>query len=158
MKCYIPATAPAKFGFDVLKGMLYHIHICIYMHTGADMRGPIKSLKVLSDETSIRVINLVLQRECCVCEVMHALVISQSKASRHLSALYDAGFLKLRKDGLWSLYSVNEEGLEDYQKDLVDSVRKIIKGDKLAESDSVRLRSVKRRVINNIDAVCVSEP
>ena len=122
------------------------------------MRGAIKSLKALSDETSIRVINLVLQRECCVCEVTHALDISQSKASRHLSALYDAGFLKLRKDGLWSLYSVDEEGLQDYQKDLVNSIRKILKGYKPVESDNARLRTVKRRVLNNADAVCVSEP
>jgi len=121
------------------------------------MRDAIKSLKALSDETSIRVLNLVLQRECCVCEVMHALDISQSKASRHLSALYDAGFLKLRKDGLWSLYSVDEAGLKDYQTDLVNSVRKIIKDYKLAQSDAERLGKVKRRVLNDTDAVCVSE-
>ena len=121
------------------------------------MRDAIKSLKALSDETSIRVLNLVLQRECCVCEVMHALDISQSKASRHLSSLYDAGFLKLRKDGLWSLYSVDEAGLKDYQTDLVNSVRKIIKDYKLAQSDAERLGKVKRRVLNDTDAVCVSE-
>ena len=121
------------------------------------MRDAIKSLKALSDETSMRVINLVLNRECCVCEVMHALEISQSKASRHLSALYDAGFLKLRKDGLWSLYSVNETELKDYQKALVDAVKKIIKQNKLTEGDTVRLSKVKRRVLNTTDAVCVSE-
>jgi len=121
------------------------------------MRDAIKSLKALSDETSMRVINLVLQRECCVCEVMHALDISQSKASRHLSALYDAGFLKLRKDGLWSLYSVDEKELKGYQKDLVNSVKKIISHNKLTESDTERLSTVKRRVLNNTDAVCVSE-
>jgi len=121
------------------------------------MREAIKSMKALSDETSIRVINLVLQRECCVCEVMHALDISQSKASRHLSSLYDAGFVKLRKDGLWSLYSVDEAELEEYQKDLVNSVKKIIKDYELAKSDTDRLGKVKRRVLNNTDAVCVSE-
>jgi ArsR family transcriptional regulator, arsenate/arsenite/antimonite-responsive transcriptional repressor len=121
------------------------------------VRDAIKCLKALSDETSLRVLNLVLQRECCVCEVMHALEISQSKASRHLSALYDAGFLKLRKDGLWSLYSVEEGGLQDYQKDLVNSVKKIIKNNELTEKDAARLARVKRRVLNDTDAVCVSE-
>jgi ArsR family transcriptional regulator, arsenate/arsenite/antimonite-responsive transcriptional repressor len=32
----------------------------------------IKSAKALSDETRLRMINLLLQRECCVCEVMQA--------------------------------------------------------------------------------------
>ncbi len=122
------------------------------------MRDAIKSLKALSDETSMRVINLVLHRECCVCEVMHALGISQSKSSRHLSALHDAGLLKLRKDGLWSLYSVDEAGLQDYQKDLVSSVRKIITDTELARGDIERLSKIKRRVLNDTDAVCVNEP
>jgi len=53
-----------------------------------------KAFRVLSDETKMRVLNLLLERECCVCEVMQALEISQSKASRGLTTLHDAGFLK----------------------------------------------------------------
>ena len=78
------------------------------------MRDVIKAFKALSDETRLRILNLLMERECCVCEVMQALEISQTRASRNLSALYDAGFLKLRKDGLWSLYSIDEEGMTDY--------------------------------------------
>jgi ArsR family transcriptional regulator len=74
------------------------------------MRETVKAFKVLSDETKLRILNLLLERECCVCEVMQALEISQSKASRGLTALYDAGFLKMRKNGLWSLYSIEREG------------------------------------------------
>ncbi len=75
------------------------------------MRDLVKAMKALSDETRLRILNLLLVRECCVCEVMQALDISQTRASRNLSALYDAGFLKLRKDGLWSLYSIDDEFL-----------------------------------------------
>ena len=121
------------------------------------MRKTIKAFKVLSDETSLRVMSLVLQRECCVCEVMQALEISQSKASRHLSALYDAGFLKLRKDGLWSLYSVDYEGMKEYQNDMVDVVRKAMKGNKVVARDTERLTKVKRKILNGTDAVCVNE-
>jgi len=74
----------------------------------------VRITKALSNETRIRILRIILERGCCVCEVMQALEISQSKASHHLSVLYDAGFLKLRKDGLWSLYSIDEEGMTDY--------------------------------------------
>ena len=77
------------------------------------MRDLIKSLKALSDETRLRILNVLMERECCVCEVMQALDISQSRASRNLAALYDAGFLKLRKDGLWSLYSIDKDGMKE---------------------------------------------
>jgi DNA-binding transcriptional ArsR family regulator len=49
-----------------------------------------QAFKTLSDETRLRILNLILERECCVCEVMQALEISQSKASRGLSLLTQA--------------------------------------------------------------------
>ena len=73
------------------------------------MQDLIKATKALSDETRLRILNLLNERECCVCEVMQALDISQTRASRNLGALYDAGFLRQRKEGLWSLYSINKD-------------------------------------------------
>ena len=111
-----------------------------------------KAFRVLSDETKMRVLNLLLERECCVCEVMQALEISQSKASRGLSALYDAGFLKMRKDGLWSLYSIDEEGIQVYQSQLIEAVKEALKNNKIAEEDRERLRMAER-----VGPACVRE-
>ena len=108
------------------------------------MRDLIKAVKALSDETRLRILNLLLERECCVCEVMQALNISQTSASRNLSALYDAGFLKLRKEGLWSLYSINKDNTEDYHSALLEAVRKALKGNKVLDSDRERLRKAER--------------
>jgi len=104
----------------------------------------IKATKALSDETRLRILNILLERECCVCEVMQALDISQTRASRNLSALHDAGFLKLRKEGLWSLYSINRDSMEDYFSHLLDAVRKALKGNKVMNSDRERLRKAER--------------
>ena len=108
------------------------------------MRDLVKAMKALSDETRLRILNLLLERECCVCEVMQALDISQTRASRNLSALYDAGFLKLRKDGLWSLYSIDNEEMRPHFADLVEAVRKGLKDNKLVAQDKERLRKAKR--------------
>ncbi|MFA5054709.1 MAG: metalloregulator ArsR/SmtB family transcription factor [Dehalococcoidia bacterium] len=108
------------------------------------MRDFVKASKALSDETRLRIMNLLLERECCVCEVMQALQISQTRASRNLSALHDAGFLKLRKDGLWSLYSLDNKGMDDYMIGLVDSVRRALNGNKLAAMDRQRLKKAER--------------
>lgn len=108
------------------------------------MRDFLKASKALSDETRLRIMNLLLERECCVCEVMQALQISQTRASRNLYALHDAGFLKLRKDGLWSLYSLDENGMDDCLAGLVDSVRKALDGNKLAAKDRERLKKAER--------------
>jgi hypothetical protein len=62
---------------------------------------------------------------------MQALEISQSRASRGLTALYDAGFLKMRKDGLWSLYSIDKEAIQVYQSQLLEAVKEALKNNLL---------------------------
>jgi ArsR family transcriptional regulator len=75
---------------------------------------------------------------------MQALEISQSKASRILSALYDVGFLKLRKDGLWSLYSFDREGMDAHLKDILEATRRAFEGNKQMEMDRERLKTAER--------------
>jgi ArsR family transcriptional regulator len=62
--------------------------------------------KALSDPTRLRALNLLLDGELCVCEVMKVLGITQSKASRHLVYLKNAGLVKSRRRGLWMHYSL----------------------------------------------------
>src|SRR4030042_2105866 len=104
-------------------------------------------MKTLSDETRLRILNVLLKRECCVCEVMQALDISQSRASRNLSALHDAGFLKLRKDGLWSLYSIDTYNTKEYLNDLIQVIAKALKGNPNLVSDRERLTTVTRKAL-----------
>ena len=115
------------------------------------MRELVKALKALSDETRLRILNLLLERECCVCEVMQALDISQTRASRNLNALYDAGFLKMRKDGLWSLYSIDRQGMEECYSGLVDAVRKALDNNKLINIDRERLKKAQRVFKKGVD-------
>ncbi|MDF2522792.1 MAG: arsR [Clostridiales bacterium] len=65
-------------------------------------------LKALSDETRLRILNLLYERELCVCDIMETLQISQAKASRHLIYLKNAGLVKDRKYAQWAYYSMNE--------------------------------------------------
>ena len=108
------------------------------------MRDLVKAFKALSDETRLRILSLLMERECCVCEVMQALDISQTRASRNLSALYEAGFLKLRKDGLWSLYSIDHGGMIGHFSDLVEAVRKGLDGKDVVAIDRERLKETER--------------
>jgi ArsR family transcriptional regulator, arsenate/arsenite/antimonite-responsive transcriptional repressor len=67
--------------------------------------------KVLADEARLKMLWLLFNhRELCVCDIMAALEITQSKASRHLAALRNAGLATDRKEGLWSYYSLCPAG------------------------------------------------
>jgi ArsR family transcriptional regulator len=108
------------------------------------MRDVVKAMKALSDETRLRIFNVLLERECCVCEVMQALDISQTRASRNLGILHDAGFLKMRREGLWSLYSIDRDGMKEYYSSLVEAVRESLENDEVAALDRKRLKTAER--------------
>ena len=108
------------------------------------MRDLIRATKALSDETRLRILNVVMEQECCVCEVMQALEISQTRASRNLKVLYDAGFLKLRNEGLWSLYSLDTDGIDSSLTHLLEAVKKTLQDNPLAPQDKERLRKADR--------------
>ena len=108
------------------------------------MRDLLRAFKSLSDETRLRILNILIERECCVCEVMQALDISQSRASRNLGLLYDAGFLQQKRDGVWTVYSIDREAVHHYVPKLVDVVRDALKDNRDASRDLERLMKAER--------------
>ncbi len=108
------------------------------------MQDIVEAMKALSDETRLRILNLLLDRECCVCEVMQALDISQTRASRNLRILHNAGFLTRREEGLWTLYSLDRAAMKVYYPSLVEAVRASLEQDQVAALDRKRLQTAER--------------
>jgi ArsR family transcriptional regulator len=103
------------------------------------MRDFAKLFKALSDETRIRILKVLLERECCVCEVMQALDISQPRASRNLGILEDAGFIRSRRDGLWIVYSIDEQRMNSYAAPLIELLRGSLVNEEIILQDKERL-------------------
>lgn len=65
------------------------------------------TFKALSDETRLQIMTLLLEHdELCVCDFVGALSQTQSKVSRHLRYLFNAGLVQDRREGLWMHYRV----------------------------------------------------
>ena len=83
-------------------------------------------LKALSDETRLRIINLLYEQELCVCDIMEMLQITQAKASRHLIYMKNAGLVKDRKQAQWVYYAVQADEKHKFIDSLVyDNLRSI---------------------------------
>ena len=108
------------------------------------MQDLVKAIKALSDETRLRILNILLEKECCVCEVMQALDISQSRASRNLGIIRDAGFLKTRRDGTWILYSIDWDATNHYAVSLAKLVRDSAISSEALAKDRERLKKAER--------------
>ena len=77
----------------------------------------------LSDLLRIQVLELLRDRELCVCELCEVLDVPQSKLSFHLKALKEAQLVKTRQEGRWIYYRLNlpqfiaiEQYLADYRR------------------------------------------
>lgn len=88
-------------------------------------------LKALSEEIRLRIIKLLEGGELCVCDIVCALDMSQPKVSFHLNALKEAGFIKDRKQGRWTHYSLDES--DYFRRFLLLSVLDRISSDMVAE-------------------------
>jgi ArsR family transcriptional regulator, arsenate/arsenite/antimonite-responsive transcriptional repressor len=90
------------------------------------MRRLLNKLKSLSDETRLRILNLLYEKELCVCDIIETLQITQTKASRHLSYLKNAGLVTDRKNAQWVYYSVVREDENRFLDKLVfDNLRNL---------------------------------
>jgi len=111
---------------------------------GKSMQNLIKALKALSDETRLRIMKTLLERECCVCEIMQALDISQSRASRNLGMLQDAGFLKSSRQGAWVFYSIDRQTANRYAASLARLLRDSPISNEVLKKDRERLKQAVR--------------
>jgi ArsR family transcriptional regulator len=113
------------------------------MYEGEAMDELVRAARSLGDEQRVRVLNLLMQRECCVCEVMQALDISQVNASRYCHALQDAGFVRMRKEGRWRHYRVDRDCVPAL-RDMMQAVQDAARTEPVLRADVARLSKTRR--------------
>lgn len=74
----------------------------------------INIMKALSDETRLRMLNILKNGELCVCEIEILLDINQSNASRHLNKLTNAGIVEYYKKAQYVYYKLKDDLLREY--------------------------------------------
>mgnify|MGYP006290227649 CR=1 FL=1 len=95
--------------------------------------------KALSDETRIRLVNILLHHELKVGELVSILEMGQSRISRHLKILADAGMAKCLKEGVWGIYSITGSGPG---RDFIEAVRYLFEQDPVLGADLKRAEQI----------------
>ena len=99
----------------------------------------INIFKALSDKTRLRMVKVLQKKELCVCEIMQALSISQTRASRNLNILKQAGLIKDRRQGLWAHYYIDYKKCGISRKTLFCLIEKMLYNDKTILEDEKKL-------------------
>ena len=101
--------------------------------------------KVLADETRLRCLALLFdQQELCVCELIHALQLPQSKISRHLAIIKLNNLITQRREGQWVLYSMHP-ALSDFQRKIIELSIQQLKNTTPFKEDHERLLTMANR-------------
>lgn len=90
------------------------------------------SFKALADETRLRILVILYDNELNVNELVTVLSMGQSRVSRHLKILTDAGLLISRRDGLWVFYSVPKDTVE---RGFIDAIIPFVHAEGLFQED-----------------------
>ena len=82
----------------------------------------LKSMGALNDETRVKLLKFInTYGKCCVCDLENSFNMIQSRLSRHLKILKEAGFLKLERDGRWAYYSVRSP-LDEFRQSCLKEI------------------------------------
>ncbi len=82
----------------------------------------LKTVGALNDETRVQILNFINHhKEVCVCDIENSFDMIQSRISRHLKILKDAGFLKVSREGRWAYYSIRTP-LDRFRQSVLEEI------------------------------------
>jgi ArsR family transcriptional regulator len=109
------------------------------------MRNLLNIFKALSDETRVRILKLLEGGELCICKIMEVLDMKQSRVSRHMGILKNAGLVKDRRDGKWVHYSLNPEPEDLCCKKMISLLAECLKNQETVMRDQKKLQKLLER-------------
>lgn len=77
-----------------------------------------KVLKALADPKRLRIVDMLSCGELCACRILEEFHITQPTLSHDMKVLIEAGVVKARSEGKWVNYSLNNDNLQTFYKQL----------------------------------------
>ena len=110
--------------------------------------------KALADEARLRILNLLFRTgELCVCDIEATTGFTQTKVSRHLLYLRNAGLVDARQQGLWMLYKIATPRNNQHRQ-LLECLKEILQTNAVAQRDAKELaRNIKRGCCTTFSAI-----
>jgi ArsR family transcriptional regulator, arsenate/arsenite/antimonite-responsive transcriptional repressor len=106
------------------------------------LRDTMALTKALADESRVRILLALQGGELCVCQVIELFDLAPSTTSKHLSILYQAKLVDLRRDGRWIYYAPAGKDSPRAAREVVRWLRNALAEDPRVREDAARLKQV----------------
>ncbi|WP_432667211.1 metalloregulator ArsR/SmtB family transcription factor [Wukongibacter baidiensis] len=77
------------------------------------MEKKIEIFKALSDKNRLLIIDMLSCGELCACDIIEGLELTQPTVSHHMKILQHAGLVNSRKNGKWTIYSLDKDAFSN---------------------------------------------
>ena len=82
----------------------------------------LKTVGSINDETRLRILRFINENgEVCVCDIESSFGMIQSRISRHLKILKEAGFLRVERRGRWAYYTIRRP-LDTFRQHILQEI------------------------------------
>jgi len=82
----------------------------------------LKTIGSINDETRLRILRFINENnKVCVCDIENSFNMIQSRISRHLKILKEAGFLKVERKGRWAYYNIRSP-LDKFRQNILEEI------------------------------------
>lgn len=75
--------------------------------------------RIFGDESRLKILELLKEKELSAGDLLQSLDIAQSTLSHHMKVLTEAGVVICRKQGKWSMYSINHGRLAEISESIM---------------------------------------
>jgi ArsR family transcriptional regulator len=106
------------------------------------MRDFLAVTKALGDETRVRALMALRDRELCLCQIIDLLGLAPSTVSKHMTLLQQAGLVERRKEGRWHFYRLAGATTAPHVRQVLDWALETMKKDPMITEDAQSLRRV----------------
>lgn len=96
-------------------------------------------IKAFSDESRLRILNILSYRELCVCEIEEILGVTQSNVSRHLNKLSNANIINYYRSAKYVYYKINEDIFIEFPF-IIEIIKKEVMKLEICQKDYEKLK------------------
>ena len=99
-----------------------HLDTFCYLRYTPPMNIFLQTIGALNDETRLTILRFIdVNGAVCVCDIESAFGMIQSRISRHLKILKEAGFLRVERKGRWAYYSIRSP-LDTFRQNILKEI------------------------------------
>lgn len=122
----------------------------IFVRQGASVKEFLAATKALADENRLRALAALSGGELCLCHIIRLLGLAPSTVSKHMTILYHAGLVDVRKSGKWIYYRLIDKSSSKCSPRLLAAAMDCLRCYPEIRADAIELKRIRKMSLQEL--------